>query len=94
MGLAGVVRGRAWITTTHAGDGGRPADLVDRQFVATRPNQLWVSDLTLVATWSGFVYVAFLIDVFARRIVGWRVGVDAHRLRARRVRTGDPRPQR
>jgi transposase InsO family protein len=73
MGLAGVVRGRAWVTTTHAGDACRPTDLVDRQFVATRPNQLWVSDFTYVATWSGFVYVAFVVDVFARRIVGWRV---------------------
>jgi len=73
MGLAGVVRGRAWVTTTHTGDACRPTDLVDRQFVATRPNQLWVSDFTYVATWSGFVYVAFVIDVFARRIVGWRV---------------------
>ena len=76
MGLAGAVRGRAWITTTHAADGGRPADLVDRQFVATRPNQLWVSDFTYVATWNGFVYVAFVIDVFARRIVGWRVSAS------------------
>ena len=50
----------------------RPADLVDRHFVATRPNQLWVADFTYVATWVGFVYVAFVIDVFARRIVGWR----------------------
>jgi transposase InsO family protein len=49
---------------------------VDRQFVATRPNQLWVSDFTYVATWSGFVYVAFVIDVFARRIVGWRVSAS------------------
>ncbi len=73
MGLAGAVRGRTWITTTQASDLGRPADLVDRQFVATRPNQLWVSDFTYVATWGGFVYVAFVIDVFARRIVGWRV---------------------
>ena len=72
MGLVGAVRGRAWVTTTHASEGGRPADLVDRQFVATRPNQLWVSDFTYVATWAGFVYVAFVIDVFARRIVGWR----------------------
>ena len=73
MGLAGAVRGRAWITTTHAQEGGdRPTDRVDRQFVATRPNQLWVSDFTYVATWQGFVYVAFVIDVFARRIVGWR----------------------
>jgi putative transposase len=73
MGLAGAVRGRAWITTTQRGDAERPADLVNRQFVATRPNQLWVSDFTYVATWSGFVYVAFVIDVCARRIVGWRV---------------------
>ena len=74
MGLAGAVRGRAWITTTHAHEGAdRPADRVERQFVATRPNQLWVSDFTYVATWQGYVYVAFVIDVFARRIVGWRV---------------------
>lgn len=73
MGLQGAVRGRAWITTTHAGDGSRPRDLVDRQFVATRPNQLWVSDFTYVATWSGVVFVAFVVDVFARGIVGWRV---------------------
>ncbi len=76
MGLAGVVRGRAWVTTTQASEGGRPADLVDRHFVATRPNQLWVSDFTYVATWGGFVYVAFVIDVFARRIVGWRVSAS------------------
>ena len=74
LGLAGVVRGRAWKTTTHSQPAlDRPADLVDRTFVATRPNQLWVSDFTYVATWSGFVYVAVVIDVFARRIVGWRV---------------------
>jgi transposase InsO family protein len=76
MGLRGAVRGRAWITTTHAGEGARPRDLVDRQFVATRPNQLWVSDFTYVATWGGFVFVAFVIDVFARRIVGWRVSAS------------------
>ena len=76
MGLQGAVRGRAWITTTHAGDAARPRDLVDRQFVATRPNQLWVSDFTYVATWGGFVYVAFVIDVFARRLVGWRVSAS------------------
>jgi transposase InsO family protein len=77
MGLAGAVRGRAWVTTTqpdHAAP--RPADLVDRQFTATRPNQLWVSDFTYVATWRGFVYVAFVIDVFARRIVGWRASAS------------------
>lgn len=74
MGLSGAVRGRAWVTTTQSQPAlDRPADLVDRTFVATRPNQLWVSDFTYVATWAGFVYVAFVIDVFARRIVGWRV---------------------
>ncbi len=56
----------------------RPFDLVNREFTATRPNQLWVADITFVATWSGFVYVAFIIDVFARRIVGWRVSRSLH----------------
>ena len=79
MGLAGVVRGRAWITTTDWDpETSRPRDLVNRQFTATRPNQLWVSDFTYVATWRGFVYVAFVIDVFARRIVGWRVASSLH----------------
>jgi putative transposase len=74
LGLRGAVRGRAWTTTTQpAPAADRPADLVARQFSATRPNQLWVADFTYVATWRGFVYVAFVIDVFARRIVGWRV---------------------
>ena len=74
MRLAGAVRGPAWTTTTQPGpDVDRRPDLVDRNFTATRPNQLWVSDFTYVATWRGFVYVAFVIDVFARRIVGWRV---------------------
>ena len=73
MGLQGVVRGRAFKTTTPDDAAARPADLVNREFVATRPNELWVADLTYVATWRGFVYVAFVIDVFARRIVGWRV---------------------
>lgn len=74
LGLRGAVRGRAWTTTTQPDAGAdRPADLVHRQFRATRPNQLWVADFTYVATWRGFVYVAFVIDVFARRIVGWRV---------------------
>ncbi len=77
LGLAGAVRGRAWVTTTQTDTGaGRPPDLVDRQFVATRPNQLWVADFTYVATWRGFVYVAFVIDVFSRRIVGWRVAAS------------------
>ena len=72
MGLAGVVRGRRCQTTIPDDAASRPADLVDRDFTATRPNQLWVSDLTYVATWRGFVYVAFVIDVFSRSIVGWR----------------------
>ena len=77
MGLAGAVRGRAWMTTTQSQpEADRPRDLVDRHFTATRPNQLWVSDFTYVATWRGFMYVAFVIDVFARRIVGWRVSAS------------------
>jgi putative transposase len=77
LGLAGAVRGRAWVTTTHAApEAARPPDLVDRDFTATRPNQLWVADFTYVATWRGFVYTAFVIDVFARRIVGWRVSAS------------------
>jgi len=77
MGLKGVTRGRAWkITTTADPAAARPADLVERRFTATRPNQLWVADFTYVATWRGFVYVAFVIDVFARRIVGWRVSAS------------------
>jgi len=77
MGRRGVSRGRAWVITTRAeAAADRPADLVDRQFAATRPNQLWVADFTYVATWRGFVYVAFVIDVFARRIVGWRVSAS------------------
>ena len=74
LGLRGASRGRAWTVTTRADDHvARPADLVQRRFTATRPNQLWVADFTYVATWRGFVYVAFVVDVFARRIVGWRV---------------------
>lgn len=74
MGLRGATRGRAFTITTVREDGTvRPADLVQRTFTAPRPNALWVADLTYVATWTGFVYVAFVIDVFARRIVGWRV---------------------
>jgi putative transposase len=74
LGLHGVVRGRRFKITTQPDTAApRPADLVTRQFTATRPNELWVADLTYVATWRGFAYVAFVIDVFARRIVGWRV---------------------
>jgi transposase InsO family protein len=74
MGLQGVVRGgRRVCTTIPETEAERPLDLVARDFSATRPNELWVSDFTYVATWRGFVYVAFVIDVFSRRIVGWRV---------------------
>ena len=77
MGLRGVVRGRTWITTTDAADTvAQVPDLVDRVFTATPPNQLWVSDFTYVATWRGVVFVAFVIDVFARRIVGWRASAS------------------
>jgi len=73
LGIEGARRGRSCRTTIPDNAAERPADLVQRQFVADRPNQLWVADITFVATWSGFVYVAFVTDVFARRIVGWRV---------------------
>ncbi len=72
MGLQGAVRGRRFKTTVADDSAARPADLVSREFTATRPNELWVADLTYIATWRGFVYVAFVIDVFARMIVGWR----------------------
>ena len=71
-GLQGVVRGRRVRTTRPDVTVTPSADLVQRQFSATQPNQLWVADFTYVATWRGFVYVAFVIDVFSRRIVGWR----------------------
>ncbi len=77
MGLRGVVRGKE-TRTTIAGKAPCPADRVNRQFRAARPNLLWLADFTYVATWQGFVYVAFVIDAFARRIVGWRVSKTAH----------------
>jgi putative transposase len=73
MGIKGVVRGRRIVTTNPDASRPCPDDKVNRQFKAERPNQLWVSDFTYVPAWSGTVYVAFVIDVFARRIVGWRV---------------------
>jgi transposase InsO family protein len=78
MGLQGVVRGKPVRTTVPDPAAACPLDRVNRQFQALRPNALWVSDFTYVATWSGFVYVAFVIDAFARRIVGWRVSRTAH----------------
>jgi putative transposase len=76
MGLRGVVRGRRVKTTVPAVVAERPRDLVERNFTATRTNELWVADLTYVATWRGFVYVAFVIDAFSRRIVGWRAATS------------------
>jgi len=78
LGIQGVMRGAKCWTTVIDDTLARPADLVNREFTATRPNQLWVADITFVATWAGFVYVAFIIDVFARRIVGWRVSRSLH----------------
>ena len=73
LGIVGVVRGKPRRTTSADEAAARPADLVDRQFAASRPNQLWVADITYLRTWSGFVYVAFVIDVYSRMIVGWQV---------------------
>jgi len=78
LGLKGVVRGRRCRTTIPVDLADRPADRVQRQFHAARPNQLWVADFTYVATWAGFVYTAFVIDVYARYIVGWRVTRSMH----------------
>jgi putative transposase len=80
LGLRGAVRGKTRRTTTPDAAAARSGDLVDRDFAAQRPNQLWVADLTYVATWSGFVYVAFVIDAFSRFIVGWQA--------SRSLRTG------
>ena len=73
LGLEGVRRGKTVRTTTPDTSAPCPLDRVNRQFQANRPNQLWVSDFTYVSTWQGWLYVAFIVDVFARRIVGWRV---------------------
>jgi putative transposase len=78
MGLRGVIRGKPVKTTVSDKAAPCPLDHVKRQFRAPRPNVLWVSDFTYVATWQGFVYVAFVIDTFARRIVGWRASRTAH----------------
>ena len=73
LGLQGAVRGGKPRTTISRPQTAYPVDLVKRQFTATRPNELWVADFTYVATWASFVYVAFIIDVYSRRIIGWRV---------------------
>lgn len=98
LGLRGAVRGKRIKTTIPSKETERPLDLVKRDFSATRPNQLWVADFTYVSTWKGFVYVAFIIDVFSRMIVGWRVArsmttdltLDAleQALWSRKVKTG------
>jgi putative transposase len=72
MGIRGASRAKKPRTTIPDAAATRPADLVDRRFTATRPNRLWVADFTYVATWAGMVYVAFVFDVFSRRILGWR----------------------
>jgi transposase InsO family protein len=77
LGLRGVIRGKTVRTTISDPKALCPLDRVQRQFTADRPNPLWVSDFTYVSTWQGFVYVAFVIDVFARRIVGWRASSSA-----------------
>ena len=77
MGLKGVVRGKVIRTTISNKATPCPLDLVNRQFHADRPNALWVSDFTYVSTWQGWVYVAFVIDVFSRRIVGWKASSSA-----------------
>ena len=78
QGLRGVVRGKVVRTTISDNKAPCPLDRVNRQFKAERPNQLWVSDFTYVSTWQGWLYVAFVIDVYARRIVGWRVSSSMH----------------
>ena len=78
MGIQGVIRGKPVKTTVQDKAVPCPLDHVNRQFKASAPNVLWVSDFTYVATWAGFVYVAFVIDVYARRIVGWRASRTAH----------------
>jgi len=89
MGLRGAIRGKTLRTTISDKAAPCPLDRVNRQFHAPAPDRLWLADFTYVSTWAGFVYVAFVIDAFARRIVGWRVSRSARGgLRARRARAG------
>jgi Transposase and inactivated derivatives len=83
--LRGVRRGKVVRTTTPDASAPCPLDRVQRVFKAERPNQLWVSDFTYVSTWQGWLYVAFVIDVFARRIVGWRVSSTMRTFRQRNL---------
>ena len=89
LGLTGAVRGKTKRTTIADPTAPRPADLVQRRFAPPAPNRLWVADLTYVSTWSGFAYVAFVVDAYARRILGWRV---ASRWPPRWSSTGSNRP--
>lgn len=77
-GLRGVIRAKSPRTTRPAPETDRPADLVERQFTATAPNQLWVADITYIKTFSGWVYAAFVIDVFSRMVVGWQVATSLY----------------
>ena len=85
LGLRGVVRGKPKFTTIPADAADRPRDLVDRRFKAGAPNRLWVADLTYVRTWTGFVYVAFITDVYSRMIVGWQAVGSQVQARSSRV---------
>ena len=76
LGLDGVRRGKRPRTTVRAKDGHRAGDLLDRQFTAAAPNRVWVADFTYVRTWAGFTYVAFIVDVFAQKIVAWHAATD------------------
>ena len=78
LGLSGITRRARKRTTVPAATASRPEDLVGRNFSAPAPNRLWVADLTYVSTWAGFCYVAFVVDAFSRRIVGWRVSTSLH----------------
>ena len=78
LGIQGIIRGKPHRTTIPDRSAPRPLDKVNRQFRVPAPNMLWVSDFTYVATWKGFAYVAFVIDAYARKIVGWRVSTSAH----------------
>ncbi|MFI1184338.1 IS3 family transposase, partial [Streptomyces sp. NPDC020799] len=77
-GLRGVIRARSPRTTRPAPETGRPADLVERQFTATAPNQLWVADITYIKTFSGWVCAAFVIDVFSRMVIGWQAATSLY----------------
>jgi putative transposase len=92
-GLRGVIRAKSPRTTRPAPETDRPADLVERQFTTTAPNQLWVADITYIRTFSGWVYAAFVIDVFSRMVVGWQAANQPlHRSRPRRDGDGDLAP--